>query len=193
MAAKRKSALRSINPSGIPTLRDDLKPELASIATALTEELAALLATVLDDGRKQTLDRLSQALSDAVPELLQRAFEQELLAGGKPASERRAMLVAALSTAETSQRVTSSRQKPGVDTDGSSDWLSAEAVAKLLNVSSAHVRKLAKAGELGEVDTDRNGAIRLERTAVLARYDEMKRRRQTGLQRIVDGSERAGI
>jgi hypothetical protein len=94
MAAKRKSALRSINPSGIPTLRDDLKPELASIATALTEELAALLATVLDDGRKQTLDRVSQALSDAVPELLQRAFEHELLACGKFASERPESLVA---------------------------------------------------------------------------------------------------
>lgn len=101
--------------------------------------------------------------------------------------------MAALGTAETSQHVTSSRQMPGVDTDGSSDWLSAEAVAKLLNLSSAHVRKLAKAGELGEVHTDSNGATRLERTAVLARYEEMKRRQQTGPQKMVDGSERHGF
>jgi hypothetical protein len=101
MVAKRKSALRSINTSGIPTLRDDLKPELASIAAALTEELAALVATVLDDGRKQTLDCLSQAFSDAVPELLQRAFEQELLAGGKSAAERRASLVAVLRASDS--------------------------------------------------------------------------------------------
>ncbi|MGF6923206.1 hypothetical protein OKW28_007403 [Paraburkholderia sp. 40] len=52
MAAKRKSALRSITSSGIPTLREGLKTQLAPIATALTEELAALLAAALDDGRK---------------------------------------------------------------------------------------------------------------------------------------------
>src|SRR5258708_39537904 len=38
---------------------------------------------------------------------------------------------------------------------------------------------LAKAGELGEVDTDSDGVMRLERSAVLARYEEMKRRQQT--------------
>jgi hypothetical protein len=130
---------RCINPSGFPNPCDDLNPALAPVATALTEELAALLAAVLDGRKRKTLDRLSQALSDAVPELLQRAFEHELLVGGQAASERRAMLVAALSTAETPQRVTSSKQMPGVDTDVSSDWLSAEAVAKLLNVSPAHV------------------------------------------------------
>ena len=52
---------------------------------------------------------------------------------------------------------------------------------------------LAKAGELGEVDTDSDGVMRLERTAVLARYEEMKRRQQTGLQKTVDASEQAGI
>ncbi|MFM0630459.1 hypothetical protein [Paraburkholderia xenovorans] len=152
MAAKRKSALRSINPSGIPTLRDDLKTEFASIATALTEELAALLATVLDDGRKQTLDCLSQALSDAVPELLQRAFEQELLAGGKPASERRASLVAVLRASEPPlHKISTGQMRP---TDESTDCLSAMPVLKLRNLSSAHVKKLAKAGGLGELDTD---------------------------------------
>jgi hypothetical protein len=100
MAAKRKYALTSINPSRIATLLDDFKTELAPIATALTEELAAQLAAVLDDGRKETLDRLSQALSDAVPEFLLRAFEQELLAGGTLASERRASLIALLLASE---------------------------------------------------------------------------------------------
>jgi hypothetical protein len=52
---------------------------------------------------------------------------------------------------------------------------------------------LAKAGELGEVDTDSDGVMRLERSAVLARYEEMKRRQQTGLQKKVDGSEQPGI
>jgi hypothetical protein len=193
MAAKRMSSSKSINPSGFPGPRDDLKPALAPIATALTEELAALLAAVLDGRKRKTLDRLSQALSDAVPELLQRAFEHELLADGVVASEHRAKLVAALSAGNTPQRRTSSRQMPINSTDGSSDWLSAESVAKLLNVSSAHVKKLAKAGELGEVDTDSNGVTRLERTAVLTRYEEMKRRQQTGLQTMVDSSERAGV
>jgi hypothetical protein len=113
MAAKRKSALRSIYPSGTPTPLDDLKPQLAPISTALTEELAALLAAVLDDGRKQTLDRLSQALSDAVPEFLQRAFERELLASGKSASKCRASLVAILRATH--------RQARATDEDGSTD------------------------------------------------------------------------
>ncbi len=193
MPRKRKAAPKVTNQDVAPRTRDDLKPALAPVATALTEELAAPLAAALDGRKKRTLDRLSQALSDAVPELLQRAFEHELLASGEVPSERRAMLVAALGTAETPQRRRSPRQMPGVDTDGSSDWLSAASVAKLLNISSAHVRKLAKAGELGEVDTDSNGATRLERTAVLARYEEMKQRQQTGLKKMVDGSERAGI
>ena len=75
------------------------------------------------------------------------------------------------------------------DTDESADWLSTESVAKLLNVSSARVKQLAKAGELGEVDTVSDGVMRLERTAVLTRYEEMKRRQQTGLQKMVDGRE----
>ena len=189
MAAKRKSASKSIDPSGFPSPRDYLKPALAPIATALTEELAALLAAALDGRKKKTLDRLSQALSDAVPELLQRAFEHELLANGVVASERRATLVAALSAGDKPQRRASAEQMPINDRDGNPDWLSAESVAKLLNVSSARVKQLAKAGELGEVDTDSDGVMRLERTAVLTRYAEMKRRQQTGLQKMVDGSE----
>jgi hypothetical protein len=193
MAAKRRSASKSINPSAFPSARDHLKPALAPIAIALTEELAALLATALDGRKKKTLDRLSQALSDAVPELLQRAFEHELLANGVVASERRATLVAALSAGDTSQRRTSSKQIPINDTDESSDWLSGESVAKLLNVSSARVKQLAKAGELGEIDKDSDGVMRLKRTAVLARHEEMKRRPQTGLQDMVNGSKRPGI
>ena len=177
MAAKRKSALKSISPSGTPTLRDDLKRGLAPIATALTEELAALLAAVLDDGRKQTLDRLSQALSDAVPEFLQQAFEQEMLAGGESAFERRASLVAALRASEAPLHRTFTRQTRATDKDGSIDRLSAESVAKLLSVSTAtgHVRELAKARELGEVDADSQwGGERAERTAGLARYEELR-------------------
>ena len=152
MAAKRKSALKSINPLGIPGIRDGLKPELASIATALTEGLAALLSTVLDDGRKQTLDRVSQALSDAVPELLQRAFEHELLASGKPASERPESLVAIFRASEVPVHMISRRQTRA--TDESADWEPAKPVAKRLSVSTAHVEKLAKAGELRPVDSD---------------------------------------
>jgi len=94
-----RAALR--NPSEFPSPSDYLKPALAPVAAALTEELAALLAAALDGRRKKTLDRLSQALSDAVPELLQRAFEHELLANSVVALERRATLVAALSAGDT--------------------------------------------------------------------------------------------
>jgi hypothetical protein len=96
MAAKRMSASNTINSSGCPSPCDDLKLALAPIAVTLTEELAAVLAAALDGRKRRTLDRLSQALSDAVPELLQRAFEHDLLTGGEVARERRATLVAAL-------------------------------------------------------------------------------------------------
>ncbi|KAA1005363.1 hypothetical protein FVF58_29545 [Paraburkholderia panacisoli] len=119
MAAKRKSALRSITPSETRTLLDDLKSQLAPISTALTEELAALLAAVLDDGRKQTLDRLSQALSDAVPEFLQRAFEEELLASGKSSSDYRALLAAVLPASEALVHSAPTGQTSAIDEEGS--------------------------------------------------------------------------
>ena len=121
MAAKRKSASKGVNPSEFPSPRDYLKPALAPVAAALTEELAALLAAALDGRKKKTLDRLSQALSDAVPELLQRAFEHELLANSVVALERRATLVAALSAGDTPSCKAFSRQTPINDTDRSSD------------------------------------------------------------------------
>jgi hypothetical protein len=40
------------------------------------------------------------------------------------------------------------------DTDTCSDWLSAESMAKLLNVSSARVKRLGKAVELAELGSD---------------------------------------
>jgi hypothetical protein len=121
VAEKRKTALRSIRPLGTPTPLDDFKTQLAPIATALTEELAALLATVLDDGRKQTLDCLSQALSDAVPEFLQRAFEQEWLAGGKSPSECQASLVAILRASEAPMHGAPIRQMRTDDEDRSTE------------------------------------------------------------------------
>jgi hypothetical protein len=129
MAAKRKAASKSIDPSEFRRPRDHLKPALAPIAIALTEELAALLAAALDGRKKKTLDRLSQALSDAVPALLQRAFEHELFANSIVASERRAKLVVALSLGDTPQHRTSSTP-PNNETDSSSDWLSPGSVVE---------------------------------------------------------------
>src|ERR1700676_1615935 len=47
-------------------------------------------------------------------------------------------------SAQNSSAAQTPRQMPIDDTDESSDWLSAESVAKLLNVSSARVKQLAK-------------------------------------------------
>ena len=124
MAAKRKSALNGINLSEIPGPSDGLGAALAPVATALAEELAVLLAAVLDGRKKRTLDRLSQTLSDAVPELLRRAVEQELLAGGETDSERCVTLVAALHAAATAARKMSVGQTSGADAEGGTDWLS---------------------------------------------------------------------
>jgi hypothetical protein len=138
-----------------------------------------LLAAVLDGRKKQTFDRLSQALSEAVPSLLKRANEDELLASGDAARERWARLLAALRGRETPPKLPQTKspgKRPGLATDESNDWMSADAAAQLLNVSQAHVKKLSQGGKLSHVDVDADGVTRLERTAVLLRYQQRKRR-----------------
>jgi hypothetical protein len=179
VVAKRKSEMKNIVPPGISIPGDDLKQALKPIATALSEELAALLAAVMDVRKKKTLDRLSQALGDALPALLQRVIEDDLLADSDAARERRATLVAALRAPEMParpQQTKSAGKRPGLAADESNDWMSADAAARLLNVSSARVKKLSQDGKLGHVDIDADGVTRLERTAVLLRYQRRKRR-----------------
>lgn len=127
MATSRKPALKRIKPPEIPRPGDGLGPALAPVASALAEELAALLAAVLDGRKKRTLDRLSQALSDAVPELLQRAVEQELFAGSETDAKRCAMLVGALHARATVAHATSFGRVQA-DADGSTDRMPTELV-----------------------------------------------------------------
>jgi hypothetical protein len=177
MATTRKSEGRVIAQKEISHPRDDLKAALEPVATALTEELAALLAAVLDGRKKKTLDRLSQALSQAVPSLLGRVIEDELLASGDT-RERRARFVAALRRRETPAKLPQTKsagKMPGHAADENKDWMSVDAVAQLLNVSPAHVKKLSQGGKLGHVDTGADGVTMLERTAVLLYYQRRKR------------------
>ncbi len=193
MVAKRKSEMKNLVPTEISIPGDDLKQALKPIATALSEELAALLAAVMDGRKKKTLDRLSQALGDALPTLLQRVIEDDLLADSDVAREHRATLIGALRAREmpaSLQQTKSARQGPARGVDDSADWMSADAVGRLLNVSPAHVKKLSQDGKLGDVDTDANGVTRFERTAVLMRYEHMKRRQQTGRQQTFNDSDR---
>lgn len=195
MTAKRKSEVKNITSPGISFPGDDLKQALKPIATALSEELAALLAAVMDGRKKKTLDRLSQALGEALPTLLQRVIEDDVLADSDAARDRRATLVAALRAPEIParpQQTKSARQIPAHGADDGTDWMSAAAVARLLNVSPAHVEKLSQDGKLGDVDTDDNGVTRFERTAVLVRYEQTKRRQQTGRQETLNDNDRGG-
>ena len=194
MAAKRKSEMKNIAPAGISN-PGDLKQALRPIAAALSEELAALLAAVMDGRKKKTLDRLSQALGDALPTLLQRVIEDDLLADRDAARESRATLVAALRAPEMParpQQTKSARQIPAHGADDGTDWMSADAVARLLNVSPAQLKKLSQDGKLGDIDTDDNGVTRFERTAVLVCYGQLKRRQQTGRQEMVSDNGRRG-
>jgi hypothetical protein len=156
---------------------DDMRPVITSLATTLTEELAALLAAVLDGRKKKTLDRLSQALSEAMPTLLSRTIENELLADTTTAHERRVRFSAALARLEIpvvarKANTAHEQSKHGID---DTDWMSMDAAAQFLNLSSEALMKLVRNGKLGDVDTDAHGVIRLERTAVLARYQQMHR------------------
>ncbi|MFL9862180.1 hypothetical protein PQR72_41785 [Paraburkholderia madseniana] len=64
MAAKRKSGMKNIVPTGISFPGDDLKQALKPIATALSEELAALLAAVMD-GRKKKMRISANVITDS--------------------------------------------------------------------------------------------------------------------------------
>ena len=155
LAAGYQSGMKNIGPMGISNPRDDLKATIAPIASTLSGDLAALLAAVLDGRKKKTLDRLSKALSEAVPLLLERAIEGELLANGD-AHERRSRLVAVLRARETPVKLPQTKSAgklPGDTADESKDWMSDNAVAQLLNVSLAHVKELSQGGKLGRVHT----------------------------------------
>jgi len=62
MTAKRKSAATSNGPPAVPDLADGLELALAPVATAMGEELAGLLAAVLDGRKLKTRDRLADSL-----------------------------------------------------------------------------------------------------------------------------------
>lgn len=178
MAAKRKSKVRNIAPGETSRASDELKAAIEPVATALTEELAALLAAVLDGRKKKTLDRLSQALSDAVPTLLQRTIEDELLTNGDIARERRARFATALRGRETPANLlqaNATEKRNRHEADEGNEWMSTDAAAQLLNLSPAHVKALSQEGKLGHVDTDADGVMMLERTAVLLYYQQRKR------------------
>jgi hypothetical protein len=96
MAGKRKIEGKNVAPGETSRPSDNLKAAIEPVATALAEELAALLSAVLDGRKKKTLDRLSQALSDAVPTMLHRVIEEGLLASGDIGRERRAKFATAL-------------------------------------------------------------------------------------------------
>jgi hypothetical protein len=179
MAAKRKSGGKHIAPRETSRPSDDLRAAIEPVATALTEELAALLAAVLD-GRKK-LDRLSQALSEAVPALLQRTIEDELLASSDIARERRVRFATALRGRETPATLPQGNaigKRRSLEADEGSDWMSTDAAAQLLNLSPDEVKRLLQDGKLGDVDIDDHGATRLERTAVLLCYQQIQRRSQ---------------
>lgn len=178
MAAKHKSGKRSIAPAETSRASNELKAVIEPVATALTEELAALLAAVLDGRKKKTLDRLSLALSEAIPTLLQRTIEDELFAGDDIAVERRARLTAILRRSEAPLNLpqangTGKRSRLGADEDN--EWMSTDAAAQLLNLPLADVKALSRDGKLGHVDRDADGETMLERTAVLLYYQQRKR------------------
>jgi hypothetical protein len=179
MAATRKSEGKNIASRETTRPSDDLKAAIEPVATALTEELAALLAAVLDGRKKKTLDRLSQALSEAVPTLLQRAIEDELLASGDIARERRAKFATVLRGGESPANLPQTNtigNRRRLEADEGNDWMSTDAAAQLLNLSPNEVKKLLQDGKLGDVDIDAHGVTRLERTAVLLCYHRNLRR-----------------
>ncbi|SOE87873.1 hypothetical protein SAMN05446935_8541 [Burkholderia sp. YR290] len=186
MPAKRKSAFNSTEPLATPHLTDGLKLALAPVATALEEELARLLAPVLDGRRVKTRDRLAEALNQALPEALSKAFRQELLSSDSDARARRATLMYLLSAVDVPSsplrpKMNAPVESSPVATAADDVRVSGAEVAKLLHLSPSYVRKLATAGKLGDVGSTASGETMFELRAVHAYQLAEKRRHRKGV------------
>ncbi|WP_148662401.1 hypothetical protein [Paraburkholderia phytofirmans] len=186
MPAKRKSASASTQPPAVPDLADGLKLALAPVATALGEELAGLLAAALDGRKLKTGDRLAEALNLAFPEVLLKAFRQELLSSDADARARRVVLMHLLSAVDVPagplRRKPNAPVEPSQVATASDDGrISAAEVATLLNVSPAYVRKLATAGQLGDVGSAVTGETTFKLGAVQTYRQAEKRRHRKGV------------
>jgi hypothetical protein len=186
MTAKRKSASKSTEPPAVPDLADGLKLALAPVATALGEELAGLLAAVLDGRKLKTRDRLAEALNQALPEALSKAFMQELLSSDSDARARRGTLMYLLSAVDVPSsplrpKLNAPVESSPVATAADDARVSGAEVAKLLHLSPSYVRKLATAGKLGDVGSTATGETMFELRAVHAYQHAEKRRHRKGV------------
>jgi hypothetical protein len=186
MTANRKSAAKSTESPVVPDLTYGLKLALAPVATAMGEELAGLLAVMLDGGKLKTRDRLAEALNRALSEVLSKAFSQELLSSNGDARTRRVMLMYLLSAVDVPsspfwRKLNAPRESSLVVANTDDARVSCAEVAKLLHVSPAYVRRLATVGRLGDVGSTDTGETTFELRAVQAYRHAEKRRHSMGV------------
>jgi hypothetical protein len=183
MTANRKSAAKSTEPPVVLDLAYELKLALAPVATAMGEELAGLLAVMLDGRKLKTSDRLAEALNRALSEALSKAFRQELLSSNGDARTRRVTLMYLLSAVDVPsspfwRKLNTPMDSSLVMTNADDARVSGAEVAKLLHVSPAYVNRLATVGRLGDVGSTATGETTFELRAVQAyRHAEKRRHR----------------
>lgn len=168
-----------------------LPTALSGIAAALSEGLSKLIRTELR--RHSGAAAVNSAVKSALPQLLERSFQDYLLATEAETHNRRVAMLHLLTTAEfQSLRENFFLTASAASANEASESLTTEETATLLGVSRTHVISLIKSGALSASQTS-GGHRRLSKPAVLAYKEEMKARQSKGLDAMMAATAEIGL
>lgn len=167
-----------------------LPTALGGITAALADGLSKLIRNEL---RKHSgVAAVISAIKSALPLLLERSFQDSLLAAEAETHSRRVAMLHLLTTAEV-QSLSANLYSPTstTSTDDTSELTSEEA-ATLLGVSRTHVISLIKSRALAASHTS-GGHRRISTAAVIAYKAEMKVRQSKGLDAMMVATADMGL
>lgn len=167
-----------------------LPTALGGITAALADGLSKLIRNEL---RKQSgVAAVISAMKSALPLLLERSFQDSLLAAEAETHSRRVAMLHLLTTAEV-QSLSANLYSPTstTSTDDTSELTSEEA-ASLLGVSRTHVISLIKSRAFSASHTS-GGHRRISKAAVIAYKAEMKVRQSKGLDAMMVATAEMGL
>ena len=168
-----------------------LPAALSGVTAALSEGLGKLIRTELK--KHSGAAAVNSAIKNALPRLLERSFQDTLLAAAAGTHDRRIAMLHLLTTAEVQSRSENFFSiAAAARINDSSESLTTEEAASLLGVSRTHVISLIKSQALAARKTS-GGHRRISKAAALAYRDEMKNRQSKGLDAMMDATAEMGL
>lgn len=163
---------------------------LSGITSALSDGLSKLIRAELkkhSDGAA-----VESAVKNALPGLLERSFQDSLLAVTAETRDRRIAMLHLLTTAEVQSLNGNFLFSASAARTEISESLTTEEAATLLGVSRTHVISLIKSHALTASQTS-GGHRRLSKAGVLAYKTEMKTRQSKGLDAMMAATTDMGL